>query len=1034
MGLFQRSKHRHVKSRSAALRRRRLIQLEGLEDRRLLANLNLLTTNGNLIFGGQGAEVNDLEISFAGGEYTFADNNGNPINAIGGLNGLDLDPSPSVVRFDAAAADAAVTGGIGAIAQIILNGNAGDDTYTINSLRGGANEGLDIRDDPGEGNDTVIIAGSLGSPGAELGNQVLLRGESILIGGDVFTANQALTAFSDVDLTAALTIDTGAGTTTFNGAIDGGFALNVEAGLADFGDAVGGVTPVAELTASAADIQVDSVDSVGAVSLTATSQITASAGIDSGGDLSLIAPDINLNTAGALTYSSGGGAGDTLLFDGIVTSAAGPDLSLVGGGGDVSVTGDIGGIASLDASGENLAFGGAIGAINDIALAGASGVVSRSLTSTAGSVSVSGPLALGGATSTLVSAATSITMTDTLVGNGAGVTVRDAATADFQGDLSGVGLLDIQLPGGGQTNLSSVAADAVLVRSDAIELAGDVLAADAGVELEGAVEVVADVVISSGGDASDDVILRDTLDGAFNVELRAGLGTVQNAGGAAPEIGGTTPLTSLLASGGTVVNLQAVTVDGGDAILEGGRITLNGPVTGDNVVSEIVFRTQLPGGTLEVYNRPTAPSSPNMTVAGNSFANISDFVAQRFGGPATGTVAIIGDNANPPITSQLVLNLPTEFIGDTVTNVEIIDQGAFPDSVLFRANNLLLDGQFSNSGDVILEKLTPGGTLSIDGNIGSLPQAAPAGFGQHALIVSAPGSTVDLLGEVGGTLTMLEVNADAVDLSNPTAVNFGGDVVLNADVTLAGGIFTQTGSIELNGATTLSSNVLFRVAPGSDLTTGPIDAAGFDVTVRGNGGALGTASIGSLTNGGDFAIDSSGGQTAADVALGEITAEGIFVRADAIATDGTLTATAGNLHLLGPVTLAGNTALNNTSGLSTRFVRIDGAVTGGGNDLSVNAGPSSFVITGAGVTGVNDLTIQSGGKNYLTVAITVAGNFSWTVGTPGNGLNDRIIIAGAGIVTAGGSIDLEADVLQGENAGVNLVAGTINLIERGAGD
>ena len=105
--------------------------------------------------------------------------------------------------------------------------------------------------------------------------------------------------------------------------------------------------------------------------------------------------------------------------------------------------------------------------------------------------------------------------------------------------------------------------------------------------------------------------------------------------------------------------------------------------------------------------------------------------------------------------------------------------------------------------------------------------------------------------------------------------------------------------------------------------------------------------------------------------------------------------------------------------------------------MAVDTGddPAVFSQEIGGTTPLDNIEVDSGGLNFLTVPITVDNSFDWTVGTNANGLNDRIIRAGAGMVTStNGPISLEADVLQGITGGVNIIGPGQTLTARGAGN
>ncbi|MCA9046763.1 MAG: hypothetical protein KDA69_20705, partial [Planctomycetaceae bacterium] len=192
----------------------RLRNSERLEDRTLLSNLNLIAAQQRIVLGG-GSEVNDFTVAFDGTNYTITDTTGTAINAVGGLSGFDTNPAANIVTFDPTA--------IAAFNRIEINPNAGDDSVTINSWRGGA-EGLTVFDDAAEGTDTININGDIGTAGNRVAsNNVIIRGENINLGGDIFTSNRDITigGTSGVTLNGATTVDAGTSAVTFEQTIDG---------------------------------------------------------------------------------------------------------------------------------------------------------------------------------------------------------------------------------------------------------------------------------------------------------------------------------------------------------------------------------------------------------------------------------------------------------------------------------------------------------------------------------------------------------------------------------------------------------------------------------------------------------------------------------------------------------------------------------------------------------------------------------------------------------------------------------------------
>ena len=129
-------KVRRQANRQRTIRRRRLTgstsraaRVEALEPRQLLtANLNLNPTTGLLTYTATAVD-NDLQITTDGANVTFSDP-AEPINAIGGLAGLDTNADQNIVTFDA-------TSLFGPFNEIEVNTNGGDDTLSIDFV--GAN-------------------------------------------------------------------------------------------------------------------------------------------------------------------------------------------------------------------------------------------------------------------------------------------------------------------------------------------------------------------------------------------------------------------------------------------------------------------------------------------------------------------------------------------------------------------------------------------------------------------------------------------------------------------------------------------------------------------------------------------------------------------------------------------------------------------------------------------------------------------------------------------------------------------------------
>lgn len=1015
--------------------------MEALEDRRLLtANLNLLGS-GLMIYGGSGVD-NDLDISFDGVNYTFADP-AEPINAIGGLAGLDTNPNPNIVTFDPTLIG-------GAFTQVVVNHNAGDDTTTVTNYRDGllGGEGLDIRDDAGEGNDTVNINGDIGSAANPVTASVLIRGENLNVGADIFTDNQTIAFSDDVDLTANVEIDSGTGTTQFDGAVDGAFALDIaNAGSATFGGDLGTVMPLVSLSVTGNVTQTaGNVTTTGDASFTAATEIFLGGDVLAGGggagSVDITSPVTTFTDPGATQLSSSLAAADFVSISGDVASGAATDLTISAGLGPVSIGGGTAGLGVFNiASSDTADLDGVVGA-EDIEVNATTSLNAEGFQASAGDVDINAPATtFDGLLVTLVNATGTIDFSGTITGNGDALLFRVATDLSIGGDVTGVGLFSAVRGGGllfNSVSLQSVTADEIVIAADnsTIILNGDLVSAG-DVTLIGRVEVNADVTILSGGGAGDDILIfgnvRDPAVGTRTLILDAGAGAVQNLGNP-PDvgIGNVQAFLNVRVSGGIVV-LDEVTV-ANDIILEGGTLDLNGNLSG---LGDMIFRPRLPGGTLNIVNGPIAVPIPDMSVSGDDLALVQPgFTNIIFGGPTAGVVILFPDNNPNPITGAFNTQANTRFEAPLVDIRETINQGT--DSLLFVLDTFEVNGTFVGTGDVNIEDFGAVGTVDINGSLNQPVSSLAAG--SNNLNVNAPGSTVMFNGSIGHRIINLNVDALSVSFPATTAIDVTGNVATTGNVNVNGGIFSATGSVFIGGDMTLLGNTTLKIPGGQDFeVAGQVFGGGNNLVIRGSGGAIANVIFNDDVSGlGTFKIDSSGANTAVNVELGNVTAGDIVVRGVDIRTGGDLMATTGNVHLLGNVHVTDNVTYA-TGGAANRSVRVDGAVDSSGVvawSLDVDAGLGTAVFTGTigGGSPLNNMTVISGGVNYVTVAITVFNSFSWTIGTAGNGINDRLIRAGAGSVTAGNMIDLEADVVQGETIGVNLIAPTVNVTERGAGD
>ena len=539
-----------------------------------------------------------------------------------------------------------------------------------------------------------------------------------------------------------------------------------------------------------------------------------------------------------------------------------------------------------------------------------------------------------------------------------GLDIRDSVAGDT-----------VNISGSYGTSGSPIASFGVSIAASQINVsaAADINTSNLTVSLSGPVALGAGLAIDAETGAVD---INGNVNGASSLTVTGGLVTLDGA------IGDTTPLSGLTATSETAsgVRIQAAAVNGAVS-LTGNAVRTQGTLTGNG--SGALSISQFTNGNNLIVQFGTASAFNSDSVTGFSQVNLGNINTGTLTLKNDGDGAVAGTGTFRP-GSAVVLT------GNSVNVEESIDQSA--NILTVNVDTTLTwggQGAAIGTGAVAINKINAGGTLTIQGKMGAGKQQ----WGANALTVNAAGSTVDFRGEVATNLASFTATASTLLFGNVpfgAAVAAGGNVSLTAtNITLGGGILSSTGSIVVNGNVTLSNNAIVRAGAGEDVTfNGPVTSANNSrLIVRGIGGGLDAVTFnGAVTGLGSFQVD---GTAAASVNLGNVTATSMIVRGAAINVGGNLSVVdhglglpEGNLHLVGALTLTADSQLNYTASTTGRSVRVEGAITGGGNDLTINSGNGSVVMTGA-VTGVANMDVTSTGVNYVTAPITVNGTFNW---------------------------------------------------------
>jgi hypothetical protein len=555
-----------------------------------------------------------------------------------------------------------------------------------------------------------------------------------------------------------------------------------------------------------------------------------------------------------------------------------------------------------------------------------------------------------------------------------GISVTDAAGTDT-----------LTINGNIGTAGSRVTGSNVVLRAENVNLQGGIFATGVAVTIGGTATatLTGSFEVDSTGAT---VTFENALNGAQSLKVTGGTLFINGS------VGNVTPLTNLELTGSALVRTQVVTVNTGNLIVQADTYQPQNTVSG---TANLVLRRNTAG--TQSFNADYAP------------LNSGNWSSVTLGSALTTTLTIASDGDPSVATGSMSVFGNLNLVGLNILVQDSIQQGA--NQVTFIAeNNLTFStgvGAAVGTGNVNVNKLTPGGTLTVNGRLGGGTRP----WGNNAVFVNAVGSTVLFNDAVGSTMTSLTAVADNLIFDGAAAVTAQGNVTLIANtITLDAGAFSVTGDVLIQGNLILAGNNLLRVSAGQDITvTGTVTANGRNIIVRSSVGAINQVSFnGDITGAGSFQIDSSGANTAANVSLAGVSATNILVRAANIEVQGDLTS-GGNVQLVGAIDITGTRTIT-SGGLATNSVRFDGLLesnTAGTDTLIVQAGLGTVVFGQdvGGVRALSSLAVNASANNTLSRNITVENNFLWN-----NGAGRLLLSTGKTVTSNNGDITIFAGV------------------------
>ena len=855
-----------------------------------------------------------------------------------------------------------------------------------------------------------------------------VEGTNIDLNGTVYETDGGNVTFTGpVDLAANVSVDSdkdGTGTDgriTFTSTIDGGQTLTLDAdgGAVALQGNVGGTTKLTSLTVDGGQVDLQSVQTTGAIDVEGTNidlngtvyetdggNVTFTGPVDLAANVSVDSDKDGTGTDGRITFSSTIDGGQTLTLD--------------ADGGAVALQGNVGGTTKLT----SLTVDGGQIDLQSVKTTGAIDVEGTNIDlngtvyeTDGGNVTFTGPVDLAANVSVDsdkdgTGTDGRITFTSTIDGGQTLTLDADGGAVALQGNVGGTTKLTSLTVDGGQIDLQSVqTTGAIDVEGTNIDLNGTVYETDGGnVTFTGPVDLAANVSVDSDKDGTGTdgrITFTSTIDGGQTLTLDADGGAVALQG----NVGGTTKLTSLTVDGGQVdlqsvkttgaIDVEGTNIDLNGTVYEtdGGNVTFTGPVDlaanvsvdsdkdGTGTDGRITFTSTIDGGqtlTLDADGGAVALQGnvggstklTSLTVDGGQI----DLQSVK----TTGAIDVEGTNIDLNGTVY-------ETDGGNVTFTGPVDLAA----------NVSVDSDKDGTGTdgriTFTSTIDGGQTLTLDADGGAVALQGNVGGSTKLTSLTVDGGQVDL--QSVKTTGAIDVEGTNIDLNGTVYETDGGNVTFTGPVDLAANVSVDSDKdgTGTDGRITFSSTI----DGGQTLT---LDADGGAVALQGNVG--GTTKLTSLTvDGGQIDLQSVKTTGAIDVEGTNIDLNGTVYE-----TDG------GNVTFTGPVDLAANVSVDSdkdgtgTDGRITFTSTIDG-----GQTLTLDADGGAVALQGnvGGTTKLTSLTVDGGQIDLQSVKTTGAIDVEGT----NIDLNGTVYETDGGNVTFTGPVDLACQRERGQRQG-----------------
>ena len=879
------------------------VSIAGPQSYTAVSGSNILL-NGNVGSTASGAITFNSPVLVGAASTVSSTNSAVNFNStVDGANNLTVSSGSGLIGFSGAVGGTAPLGS-GTGAALVLQGTGATTFSQTVQTRSGITAACAVTFD----NNVTMTAGNTGSSFTGLVTSGGTTGNTISgYGGIAFNGGLSLTG-------GPVSILSNGSTLSFGAAVSGAQNLTLNA-------LSGGAGTVTGLD------QIGFTSSLTALSVTGQTLSLPSTGLAVAGPMTFTAPGgITLN--GAVGNSTGPATGQ-IAFNNAVTLATGA-IGVTTSNAAVSFAGSIDGAQALTVNAGTGAttFGGAIGATTALSslttAAGGTTAINGGQIKTSGAQTYNGPLTLGAATTLTSTGSGNITFGSSIDGAQT-LAVNTAGATTFNGIVGGTNAL---------TSLTTDAPGTVAINTTSVNTTGAQafnenasLGANASLNATG---------ITFGG----------TLDGAYALTANAGTGALHFSGAT----GATTPLTSLSASGNTIV-VGLVTSSGTQSYSATGGVTLNGNLTTANNSVTITGPTTL-GADLAIS---TGAGAGDIVFSGTSSAINGSHALTLSAG--TGSVVLGGQVGGVTALNGVTLT-GYDLTLPSITTVNDLNQS------YTAINNITLNQSRTLNAPI---SFTAGGTFALLNGV--------------SLTVSNKSLTIqagDL--DLQGSSTLSSGNALMTLIASG-----GNNILLGGTTTLAPGQMTISGS-ELSRISTSGGLALKTTGTGWIQVDGITALQSQNVTGALNLNAQGTGDISFVNTPSTFnavTTDAVGGNVNVGVNLTTSNAAINFLTPVVVSGASTISSGGGNISFQNTVAVANDLTLSTGNGVLT----FNGAV-GSNKTLTLNLGGGSVVglgqfqntLTGLTVNGSSGITLPAfsinGPQTYNTGIITVTGDLS----------------------------------------------------------